>query len=163
MGEMQINQTPLQSYCLMSWGIAWIWANSFTIRNFQHPSATERCKTMLLVLVFISNQQENCSAATSPATVLLQKTQANSVSRQLGKQTCASSSQSQPEGEQLGCKPDWWRKHMQGSISADLVGIWTHSLKWPHRGHCEEMGLGKKNYSKNKFAFCLSRMFQHLI
>lgn len=109
----------------------------------------KKFSTMCLVLIFISNQRENCSAATSPATVTLQKTQANSILRQLGKQTCVSSPHTQSESaEQLGCKPDWWRKRMQGSISADLLGIWTHSLKWAHRGHCEEMGLGQNTTAK---------------
>lgn len=41
-GEMQINQMPMQHYCLMSKGIPCIWANSFTIRNSKHPPGTEQ-------------------------------------------------------------------------------------------------------------------------
>lgn len=56
MGEMQINQTLMQHCCLMSKVIPWAWGIPLTARNFPYPKATEHCKMMCSVQLFIKNQ-----------------------------------------------------------------------------------------------------------
>lgn len=56
MGEMQINRTLMQLCCLMSKVIPWAWGIPLTARNFPYPKATEHCKMMCSVQLFIQNQ-----------------------------------------------------------------------------------------------------------